>query len=145
MDPRLLTIVVADDDEDDREMTRDAFMESRIANPLVFLQDGVELLDYLRAAANSSEARPTLPALVLMDLNMPRIDGPQALIEIRADPRLRHLPVVILTTSKSERDVMSSYQGGANSFITKPVSFQGLVDVVRALDRYWFQIVTLPE
>ncbi len=145
MAARLLTIIVADDDDDDREMTRDAFMESRIANPLVFVNDGVELLDYLRAAAAAEDADVALPALVLLDLNMPRVDGPQALMQIRADPKLRHLPVVVLTTSKSDQDVLKCYQGGANSFITKPVSFQGLVDVVRALDRYWFNIVALPD
>ena len=136
---------MADDDPDDRLLIKEAFQESLISNSIYFVEDGVELLDYLRwqdKFANPKDA-PT-PDLILLDLNMPRKDGREALAEIKSDPRLRYIPVVVLTTSKAEEDIMRSYDIGAASYITKPVTFDGLVDAIRGLGQYWVQIVRLP-
>jgi CheY-like chemotaxis protein len=143
--PKPITILLADDDPDDRRLTQDAFAESRLANDLRFVEDGQELLDYLRRDGRFGEdgAAPR-PGLILLDLNMPKVDGREALEAIKADPTLRSIPIVVLTTSKSEEDVFRSYDLGVNSFITKPVSFKGLVEVVRVLGHYWFEIVELP-
>lgn len=142
---RPITILMAEDDPDDRELAREAFVESRLINDLRFVESGDELLDYLkrRGAYSAPGAAPT-PGLVLLDLNMPGMDGREALERIKSDPDLRHIPVVVMTTSRAEEDVLRSYQHGANSYITKPVSFEGLGVVVRMLERYWLQIVDLP-
>ena len=142
---RPITILLADDDEDDRLMTRDALREARLHNDLQTVVDGVELLQYLRneGAYASPESAPR-PGLVLLDLNMPRMDGREALFEIKRDPRLRSLPVVVLTTSKAEEDIVRTYELGVNSFISKPVTFFGLVEVMKAFSRYWLEIVDLP-
>jgi len=144
--PKPITILLADDDEDDRRLTKDALAESRLANDLRCVEDGQQLLDYLRreGAFRDAAAAPR-PGLILLDLNMPKLDGREALQAIKADPTLRSIPVVVLTTSKSEEDVFRSYDLGVNSFITKPVSFEGLVEVVRILGHYWFEIVELPS
>ncbi|WP_152560382.1 response regulator [Arenimonas donghaensis] len=136
---------MADDDPDDRLMTQEAFTECRVGNPLRFVNDGEELLDYLhrRGGFADEEAYP-MPGLVLLDLNMPRKDGREVLREIKADPRLCSIPVVILTTSKAEEDVVRSYRDGVNSFITKPVTFTALLEVVQTLGTYWLQVVDLP-
>jgi CheY-like chemotaxis protein len=144
-DSRSITILMADDDADDRFMTRDAFRESRLANELRFVEDGEELMDYLHRRNQYSDlARSPRPGLILLDLNMPRKDGREALREIKSDPALRAIPVVVLTTSRAEEEVYRSYDLGASSFIAKPVSFEGLVEVMRGLGRYWFEIVDLP-
>jgi CheY-like chemotaxis protein len=141
-----VVILMADDDADDRELTRDALAESRLVNELHFVEDGAELLDYLHhRGAYSQPGSAPRPGVILLDLNMPRKDGREALREIKADPELRDIPVVILTTSKAEDDIGQSYNLGANSFITKPVTFQGLVEVMRGLGKYWFDIVELPQ
>ena len=143
--PPLITILMAEDDADDRLMTREAFQECRLGNPLQFVADGEELMDYLkRRGAFADAVRYPMPGLILLDLNMPRKDGREALREIKADPELREIPVVVLTTSKAEEDVANSYSDGANSFITKPVSFAALIEVVQTLGKYWLQIVDLP-
>lgn len=136
---------MADDDPDDRELTREALAASRLRNPLYFVSDGEELIEYLRRSGRYQKpnAAPR-PGLILLDLNMPRMDGREALQLIKSDPELRTIPTVILTTSSAEEDVYRSYALGANSFITKPVTFDGLVGVVRALGAYWFEIVDLP-
>lgn len=140
-----MTILVADDDPDDRALTREAFAAACIANRLDFVEDGEELLDYLRHAGRfGDESAYPEPGLILLDLNMPRLGGREALAQIKADPLLRHIPVVVLTTSRAERDVMASYQSGSNSFISKPASFRGLLEVVQALRRYWLEVVDLP-
>jgi CheY-like chemotaxis protein len=140
-----ITILMADDDEDDRLMTKEAFNEARLANDLRFVVDGLELLDYLyRRGKYSDPATSPRPGLILLDLNMPRKDGREALKEIKADPKLRQIPIVVLTTSKAEEDIYRSYDLGVNSYITKPVSFEGLVEVVKTLTEYWFKIVQLP-
>jgi CheY-like chemotaxis protein len=143
---RPITILLADDDPDDRMLAREALEESRLANDLHFVEDGEELMDYLyRRGKYTSMASSPRPGLILLDLNMPKKDGREALKEIKADPDLRRIPVVVLTTSKAEEDLLRAYDLGANSFITKPVAFGGLVDVMKALGRYWFRIVDLPS
>jgi CheY-like chemotaxis protein len=144
-EPKPITILLADDDADDRLLTRDALAESRLANDLRFVEDGEQLLQYLRREGDYErpEASPR-PGLILLDLNMPRKDGREALKEIKSDPTLRHIPIVVLTTSKAEEDIYRTYDLGVNSFITKPVTFDGLVNVMRGLGRYWFEIVELP-
>lgn len=140
-----IVILLADDDEEDRMLAADALEESRVVNELRFVGDGDELLDYLyrRGRFSDPEEAPA-PGLILLDLNMPRKDGREALREIKADPDLRRIPIVVLTTSKAEEDIYRTYDLGANSFITKPVSFEGLVSVMREIGRYWIEIVELP-
>jgi CheY-like chemotaxis protein len=140
-----ITILMADDDADDRMMAQDAMRENRLENSFRCVEDGQELMDYLTRSGKYAVAPAPRPGLILLDLNMPRKDGRQALREIKGDPELRRIPVVILTTSKTEEDVLRSYDLGANSFITKPVTFDRLVEIVRSLENYWFKIVELPE
>ena len=139
-----ITILMADDDCDDRLMAEDAMRESRLGNTFRCVEDGQELMEYLTRKGKYAVEDAPRPGLILLDLNMPRKDGRQALKEIKSDPDLRRIPVVILTTSKTEEDVLRSYDLGANSFITKPVTFDRLVDIVRTLGNYWFEIVELP-
>jgi CheY-like chemotaxis protein len=137
---------MADDDPDDREMTREAFVESRLANDLRFVEDGEELLDYLKRRGKYADpASSPRPGLVLLDLNMPRKDGREALTEIKADPDLKRLRIVVLTTSKAEEDIYRTYDLSVASYISKPVTFERLVEVVKALGKYWLEIVELPE
>jgi CheY-like chemotaxis protein len=139
-----ITILMADDDADDRMLAADAMKESRLGNTFRCVEDGQELMDYLTHAGKYADGNAPRPGLILLDLNMPRKDGRQALEEIKTNPELRRIPVVILTTSKTEEDVLRSYDLGANSFITKPVTFDRLVEIVRSLGNYWFKIVELP-
>lgn len=141
-----VTVLMADDDADDRLMMQQAFHDCGLSNPLQFAQDGVELMDYLRRRGRFAEAGCfPMPSLILLDLNMPRKDGREALREIKSDPLLRHIPVVVLTTSTAVEDIARCYSEGANSFISKPVTFEGVVEAVCALDKYWLQIVALPH
>jgi CheY-like chemotaxis protein len=142
---RTVTILLADDDPDDRFLTEEALKESRLINDVRAVEDGEELMDYLyrRGKYKSPESSPK-PGLILLDLNMPKKDGREALREIKSDNSLRHIPIVVLTTSKAEEDIFRSYDLGVNSFITKPVSFDALVNIMRAIGRYWFEIVELP-
>lgn len=133
-----ISILVADDDHEDRQLIREALRESRISNPVTFVNDGEQLM----AALASSE---TLPGLILLDLNMPKKDGMEALREIKENESYRTIPVVVLTTSQAEEDILKSYNIGANSFISKPVTFTGLVEVLKEIAHYWFEIVELPQ
>jgi two-component system response regulator len=137
---------MAEDDEDDRQFALDALREARHGSELRFVSDGAELLDYLRHHGHyaAGQAVAPRPAIILLDLNMPKMDGREALAEIKADPALRGIPVVVLTTSRDEEDIRRSYDLGASSFITKPVTFHGLVAVLREWSRYWFATVELP-
>lgn len=142
---RTLTIVMADDDADDRLLTQEALEESRLVNTLHFVEDGEQLMDYLQRRENYSHLREDpLPGLILLDLNMPKKDGREALEEIKTDPHLRRIPIVVLTTSKGEEDIYRSYDLGASSYITKPVTFAALVKVIQAIGKYWFELVELP-
>lgn len=138
-------IVVADDDADDRMMIKDAFEASKLANEIDFAEDGVQLLEYLRREGKWSKfAGEPYPGFILLDLNMPRKDGRTVLKEIRNDPVLHRIPIVILTTSKAEEDIIKTYNLGVNSFICKPVSFEKLVEIVKTVGHYWIEIVQLP-
>ena len=140
-----ITILMADDDPDDRQLTREAFEENHLANDLRFVEDGEELMDYLhRRGKYADDGSAPTPGLILLDLNMPRKDGREALQEIKNDPRLRNIRVVVMTTSKAEEDVLRTYDLSAASYITKPVTFERLVEVVRTLGKYWLEIVELP-
>jgi CheY-like chemotaxis protein len=138
-----IPILIADDDEDDRLMLRDALREARMESDLRFVSDGVELLDYLHRRGRHSSDAPR-PGLILLDLNMPRMDGREALAAIKSDAALRSIPVVVLTTSKDAQDVATSYDLGVNAFITKPVTYLGLVEVMKVVARFWLEIVDLP-
>jgi CheY-like chemotaxis protein len=140
-----ITLLMADDDPDDRMLARDALTQARLANELHFVEDGEELMDYLyHRGKYVNLADSPRPGVILLDLNMPRKDGREALKEIKADPDLRQVPIVVLTTSKSEEDIYRTYDLGASSYITKPVTFEGLVEVMKGLKKYWFEIVDLP-
>lgn len=142
----LAPILMAEDDEDDRLMAEKAFGENRIANPLVTVSNGVELLDYLHQKGKFSDNSKSIkPCFILLDLNMPKMDGREALKIIKCDEELMRIPVVIITTSKAEEDILISYNVGANSYITKPITFEGLVKVIKTLKDYWLEIVELPE
>lgn len=144
--PKPITILLADDSDDDRLMTREALKESFVLNDLREVEDGEALMDYLhrRNEYVSVESSPR-PGLILLDINMPRKDGYEALQEIRSDPILRRIPVVILTTSDSERDIVRAYELGVSSFISKPVTFAGLVEVMKTFGKYWIEIVAIPS
>jgi two-component system response regulator len=143
---RPITILMADDDADDRQMTKEAFEESHLVNDLRFVEDGEELMDYLhRRGKYADPASSPRPGLILLDLNMPRKDGREALEEIKDDPKLRAIRVVVLTTSKAEEDIVRTYHLSAASYITKPVTFEGLLDVIKTMGKYWLEIVELPD
>lgn len=143
---RVVTVLMADDDLDDCQMTREAFEENRLTNNLRFVHDGEELMDYLyRRGRYSDPATSPRPDLILLDLNMPRKDGREALREIMADPSLRNIRIVIMTTSQAEEDIIRTYEMNAASYIAKPVTFAALVDVIKTIGRYWLEIVELPE
>lgn len=142
---RPITVLYADDDEEDRLLVKQAWEESHLANPLHFVEDGEELMDYLhRRGKFAAMGNAPLPGMILLDLNMPRKDGREALREIKEDARLRSIPTIVLTTSKAEEDIYRAYDLGVNSFIVKPVTFQSLVELALTFSRYWFEIVELP-
>ena len=142
---KMITILLADDDPDDRKLTQDAFVENRLVNVLHCVEDGEELMEYLRRQGRYVDQKDApLPGLILLDLNMPRKDGREALKEIKTDPELRRIPIVVLTTSKAEEDILRTYDLGVNSYVTKPVTFKSLVELIKVLGRYWFEVVELP-
>jgi CheY-like chemotaxis protein len=140
-----ICILMADDDADDRMLMREAMTEGRIANDLCLVEDGEELMDYLlrRGRYVDPNSAPS-PGLILLDLNMPRKDGREALAEIKATPGLRRIPIVVLTTARAEEDILRSYDLGVSGFVVKPVTFQALVNTMKAVGKYWFEIVELP-
>jgi CheY-like chemotaxis protein len=139
------SILIADDDSDDRQMLKEVFQENNLINELYFVEDGDELLDYLKNKGKYQDrkVRPRLD-LILLDLNMPKKDGREALREIKSDPLLKSIPVIVLTTSKVKEDILKTYNLGVNCFITKPSSYQELVEVTGTIMKYWFEIVQLP-
>jgi CheY-like chemotaxis protein len=138
-------ILIADDDPDDRAMIKEAFEENLLLNELYFVEDGEELMNYLNRSGKYSDVSAyPLPGLILLDLNMPKKDGREALEEIKNNSTLSHIPIIILTTSKTEEDIIKSYNLGVNCFITKPIKFVDLVQVTKTLGRFWLEIVTLP-
>lgn len=143
---RPVTILVADDDADDRQLTQEAFSESKLANDLRFVEDGVEVFDYLnRIGKFADPASSPWPSILLLDLNMPRMDGREVLVELKKNPRYAGIRVIVMTTSKSEADINKAYLLNAASYITKPVTFDSLVNVVTMLGKYWLEIVELPD
>ena len=143
---KAVTFLMADDDPDDRLMTQKALRAYRLKNGMRFVEDGQELMDYLlhQGQYADPDSAPR-PGVILLDLNMPRKDGREALAEIKADPELRSIPVVVMTTSKAEEDIVRSYNLGVNAYVTKPVTFQSLAEVMKILSIYWFEIVRLPN
>ena len=141
---RPMVVLYADDDPEDRMLARDALEEAKSGNELRFVEDGEELLDYLCHRGRFNGRNAPTPDIILLDLNMPKKDGREALREIKENPRLRHIPVIVLTTSKAEEDILRTYDLGVSSYISKPVHFDGLVEAMKTLQRYWFEIVKLP-
>ncbi|GAB5517947.1 MAG: response regulator [Rhodothermales bacterium] len=139
-------ILLAEDDPDDQLLTIRALKNSRLANTINVVEDGEELMDYLclRGKYSNPEDAPR-PGVILLDLNMPRKDGREALSEIKQDPELRRIPVIVLTTSEAEQDILQTYDLGVNAFVTKPVSFNGLTKAIQVIGDFWFEIVRLPE
>ena len=141
-----IVILMADDDADDRMLAKEALEESRVINDLRFVEDGEALMDYLRRRGKyADEDASPRPGLILLDLNMPKKDGREALKEIKDDPELRRIPIVVMTTSQAEEDIFRSYYLGASSFITKPVTFDRLVELMKTLGNYWVEFVQLPN
>ncbi len=139
-------MLVADDDIEDCQMIREALAESRLLNEVHFVHDGEQLFSFLHERHQASKPeRNLLPGLILLDLNMPKMDGREVLKEIKKHPHLHQIPIIVLTTSQAEEDIARSYNLGANSFITKPIEFENLVKVMKGLGRYWFEIVELPD
>jgi two-component system, response regulator len=141
-----ITILICDDDEDDRTLTQQALEDAHVSNSIRFVEDGEQLLDYLyqRGKFAGEMGLAPRPGLILLDLNMPKMDGREALKAIKEDPSLHDIPIVVLSTSRLDEDIIRSYQLGVNSFITKPVTFSGLVEAMNVLGRYWLEIVELP-
>jgi CheY-like chemotaxis protein len=141
-----ICILLADDDEDDCALAREALAANRLANDLHVVSNGEELMAYLLRQGKFADPNTSpVPGMILLDLNMPLMDGREALIQIKSIPELRHIPIVILTTSQAEQDIFTSYNLGASSFITKPVTFPELVKVLGHFKQYWLEIVQLPE
>ncbi|MEM6645165.1 MAG: response regulator [Bacteroidota bacterium] len=139
-------ILLAEDDPDDQLLTIRALKNSRLANTINVVEDGEELMDYLyRRGKYTDPATAPRPGVILLDLNMPRKDGREALSEIKQDPELRRIPVIVLTTSEAEQDILQTYDLGVNAFVTKPVSFNGLTKAIQVIGDFWFEIVRLPE
>jgi CheY-like chemotaxis protein len=143
--PKPNIVLLAEDDSDDRLLVKDAMADCGWEGELRFVENGEELLDYLLHRGKYQSASPSpRPGLILLDLNMPKKDGREALRQIKAHPELRRIPVVVLTTSKADTDIANLYDLGANSFVSKPVQFDALVNVFRVMGQYWFRTVQLP-
>ena len=141
-----VTILVAEDDADDRMLLKDAFSASSLPNELRFVEDGEQLLAYLRREGEFADpGEAPIAGLIILDLNMPKMDGREALTIIKNDEVLKSIPVVVLTTSAEEDDVYYAYTLGVSSYISKPVTFEGLVNVVQVLNKYWLEVVELPR
>ncbi|GAB3558160.1 response regulator [Spirosoma fluminis] len=142
--PKNMTILIADDDTDDRLFMDQALRQNGYTQAVHFVEDGEELMEYLRHQGRYNASNAPWPNLLILDLNMPRKNGFQALEEIKDDPKLRRLPVVVMTTSSADEDVVKTYNLGVNSFVTKPFNFNRLVEMVGALKTYWMDTVKLP-
>ncbi len=142
---RPVHILLADDDEDDRFLVLEAFRQQYPDSRMTLVEDGEELLEFLERRQAYQDIPPDVPDLILLDLNMPRVDGRHVLRQLKQNPSWRHIPVVVLTTSDAQPDVHTSYLDGANSFITKPSNFQGLLNTAHILGQYWFKVVTIPN
>jgi two-component system, response regulator len=143
--PKPVTMLIAEDDPDDRMLVREAFDDARLLNDLHFVVDGVDLFDYLYRRGKYDKENAPRPGIILLDLNMPRMDGREVIERLKEDTELRKIPVVVLTTSKAEEDLLRSYDLGVSGFIVKPVMFEALVSVIKGIAQYWFHIVELPH
>lgn len=143
MNTQAIRILMAEDDSQDQFLVKKAFTQSRCLNSIDIVQDGEELLAFLRKEGEYAEA--TRPDLILLDLNMPLKDGREALKDIKADPELRAIPIVVLTTSGEDEDIVRSYNLGVSSYIQKPVTFEKLAEMIELLGKYWVGIVKLPH
>lgn len=143
---RPVSLLLAEDDEDDYVLIKEAFRELGLTNEIYRVKNGEELIDFLLRRGDYHSAKPLpRPLVVLLDLNMPKKDGREALKEIKGYPELRSIPIVILTTSKYDDDIVKTYALGVNSYIKKPVSFDQFVDLLKVFKQYWFDIVELPS
>ncbi len=143
---KVVRVLLVEDDLEDIEITRRAFKEGRIANPLDVVRDGEEAMEFLRHTGRHADAsKAPRPGLILLDLKMPRLDGREVLKLIKRDPELRRIPVVVLTTSSEEADVLECYDNGANTYITKPVEFDNFLQAVITLGQYWLLIAEIPD
>ena len=140
---RPIEVLLVEDDPGDVLMTREAFEENKVANRLTVVSDGASAMAYLRKEGEHADA--ATPDLVLLDLNLPRMDGREVLAAMKSDPELRRIPVVVLTTSEAEEDVLRSYSLHANAYVTKPVDFQRFISVVRQIDDFFLTVVRLPS
>jgi len=144
--PTSQSILMVEDSEDDYEATTRAFKKANLHNPVFWCKSGGDALDYLKQeGAYKAAGNGSRPGLILLDLNMPGLDGRKTLQHIKEDVRLKRIPVIVLTTSADERDVQSCYQMGANTYVQKPVSFEGLIEAIKRLKAYWFEIALLPK
>ena len=141
---KLVHILLVEDSPTDVMLTQEAMEQYKVVNPLDIVEDGVDAMDYLKGRGKYAEQPAPRPGLIILDLNLPRMSGREVLYELKQDPDLRNIPVVVLTTSKSEEDVVKSYCLHANCYITKPVDFAKFIDVVRSINEFWFGVVTLP-
>ncbi|MBF0100999.1 MAG: response regulator [Desulfobacterales bacterium] len=145
MKKRSITILLAEDDEDDYMLIIKSLKKAKLINDIHWVKDGVELIDYLKHSGEYTDiTKSPRPCLILLDLNMPRKDGREALKEIKSDPILKDIPVIVLTTSKSEEDIFTSYNLGVNSFVRKPGRFEDYVKALNLIHQYWFELVELP-
>ena len=138
-----IEILLVEDNPGDARLTIEAMREAKVRNRMHVVEDGVEAMAFLRRQGRYGEA--PRPDLILLDLNMPRKDGREVLAEVKADPDLKRIPVVILTTSRAEEDVLRAYDLHANCYVTKPVDFEQFMRVVREIDEFWVKVVTLPR
>jgi CheY-like chemotaxis protein len=144
-DNRPPILLIAEDDPDDRQWIKEALVETHVTADVRFVEDGEELMDFLNHRGKyKTSSTLAYPGLILLDLNMPKKDGREALKDIKSDPRLRHIPVIILTTSKSKEDIFRTHDTGANSVILKPVTYSGLVEIMQSVKKYWFEVAELP-
>ena len=142
---RRFNILIADDDSDDRQMIKEAFEENNFSSDFFFVEDGEDLVDYLNCKGKySNDKTERCPDLILLDLNMPKKDGREALREIKSDPGLKSIPIIVMTTSKLKDDVVRSYNMGVNCFISKPTTYSELIEVTRSIIKYWFEVAQLP-
>ena len=140
-----ISIIMAEDDEDDRIMVQDASVEAGITEPIRFVENGEELMDFLQHRNQYSQNKESFSStIILLDLNMPKLDGRKALEEIKKNEALRKIPVLILTTSNIKEEIISAYNSGANSFIVKPFSFDFMVEIMRNIKNYWLETIALP-
>jgi len=137
-----IEILLVEDSPSDATLTIEALEAGKVVNKLNLVEDGVEAMAYLKCEGKYAKA--TRPDLIMLDLNLPRKDGREVLAELKNDPELKTIPIIVLTTSRSDKDILQSYQLNANCFITKPVDFQQFIDVVKTIEKFWLTVVTLP-